>query len=363
MPRRALLLSGSLGLGHDAVAAACATSLADRGWQTRMLDSMALLGGAGGRAGDAAFRRLMKLPGVYDGLHYAHLRQASPMAHLADRLASAQVVPRLRAALATEPADLLLSVFATGASAAARLKAEDPQRLTAVLCTDTSAHALWVHEGTDLFLVTSNVAGAWVRRFWPRARVAVVPPPIRRDCYDPPAQEVVRAAYGVPPADPCVLLMSGGWGLGPLAEVASALAMAGVWVLAVAGHNAALATQLRTAAAQQRRIVPFGFTDHIPALMAAADLVITASGDTCYEARVVGRDLLILDVVPGHGRDNLAHQLELGQAEVTGVDPAAVTASALACLDRRGHPYAGYRPSPAEWESAFSAALAQIGLD
>ena len=58
----------------------------------------------------------------------------------------------------------------------------------------------------------------------------------------------------------------------------------------------------------------FGFTDRIPELMAAADLVITSSGDTCAEARAVGRPLLLLDLVPGHGRDNLQHELELGDA-------------------------------------------------
>ena len=51
--------------------------------------------------------------------------------------------------------------------------------------------------------------------------------------------------------------------------------------------------------------------------MAASDLVITSSGDTCTEARTVGRPLLLLDVVQGHGRDNLQHELELGDAAVS----------------------------------------------
>ena len=39
----ALLLSGSIGMGHDALAAACATALAARGFSTRTLDAMRLL--------------------------------------------------------------------------------------------------------------------------------------------------------------------------------------------------------------------------------------------------------------------------------------------------------------------------------
>lgn len=56
--------------------------------------------------------------------------------------------------------------------------------------------------------------------------------------------------------------------------------------------------------------------------MAAADLVVCLPGaTTCSEARVVGRPLLLLDVMPGHGHD------------------------------------------PPRWEPAYSAALERIGLD
>jgi len=58
--------------------------------------------------------------------------------------------------------------------------------------------------------------------------------------------------------------------------------------------------------------------------MAAADLVITSSGDTCSEARVIGRHLLLLDVVPGHGRENLQHELSRGSADVTSAEPNAL---------------------------------------
>ena len=73
--------------------------------------------------------------------------------------------------------------------------------------------------------------------------------------------------------------------------------------------------------------------------MAASDVVVALPGaTTCSEARVVGRQLLLLDVMPGHGRDNLLHELELGAAHVCGPVPAAVTSSALALLDDVPHP-------------------------
>jgi len=66
----ALLLSGSLGQGHDVMAAACADSLHDRGWTTSTVDAMALLGRRSGAVGEAVFRRLLALADVAaaDGL-------------------------------------------------------------------------------------------------------------------------------------------------------------------------------------------------------------------------------------------------------------------------------------------------------
>jgi UDP-N-acetylglucosamine:LPS N-acetylglucosamine transferase len=155
--------------------------------------------------------------------------------------------------------------------------------------------------------------------------------------------------------------MSGAWGLGPVAEAAAALADAGVHVLAVAGRNPKLEARLRAAAVSRPRLHPFGFTTEIPALMSAADLVVTASGDTCSEARVIGRDLLLLDVVPGHGRDNLQHELELGRARVSSGDPASVVRAVLGQL-----PTVTVDPVPTRgpqaWEAGFEVALARLGL-
>jgi UDP-N-acetylglucosamine:LPS N-acetylglucosamine transferase len=361
--RRAVLLTGSLGLGHEMMARCCAALLADRGWRTRNLDSMDLLGPRSGQVGERLFHRLVAVPGLYDGLHFAHLRTGSRLAGLMDRGASGRLVPALRAELAREAADLVLSVFATGALAAARLKAEAPARRTVVLCTDVAVHRLWVREGTDLFLVTSAAAAASVRRYLPRAVVAVVPPPVRAAFYDAPSQEQARAALGVPPGEPCVLVIDSGWGFGPVTASVAALAAAGVHVLAVAGRRRATERRLRELARDVPRIRPFGFTDRVPELMAAADLVVALPGaTTCSEARVVGRPLLLLDVMPGHGRDNLLHELELGGAGVCASTPAGVTASALALLrpTRRDVPRAA---PPARWEPAYAEALAQIGVD
>jgi UDP-N-acetylglucosamine:LPS N-acetylglucosamine transferase len=373
--RSALLLSGPLGLGHEMPARGFGDVLRRSGWRVRARDSMSLLGPAAGRTGLGVFGSLMRVPGVYDGLHFAELRTGSRVARLMERAAARRVVPALRADLDREPADLVLSVFATGALAAARLKAEAPELRTVrtvVYCPDVAAHKLWVHEGTDLFCVSSPAAAASVRRFRPGARVALVPPPVRAAFYDAPPRAEARQRLGVPGGARCALLIDSGWGLAPLPAAAERLAAAGVHVLAVAGRNEAAARQLRAVADRRPNVTAFGFTDQVPALMAASDLVVALPGAaTCAEARVVGRHLLLLDVMPGHGRDNLLHELEQGNAGVSGPGAAGIAASALAMLGE-GASAAG--PSPAgcasadvprapRWEPAFAAALEQVGFE
>jgi processive 1,2-diacylglycerol beta-glucosyltransferase len=359
--RQALLLSGSIGMGHDALAAACAVSLEARGYGTQTLDAMALLGRRGAWAGEAVFRTMLAVPGLFDAFHFAGLRTGSRLALLADAAASRRLVPRLRDYLDEHPAELAISVFSTAVSAVSRLAERYPAMSHVVFCTDVTPHRLWVHRNVDLYLVTSAVAQAAVRRFDPAARVLIVPAPVRPAFYRAPAQPAARSELAVPDEEPCVLLMSGAWGLGPVAAAAEALGNAGVHVLAVAGRNARLERRLTAVAARQPRVRAVGFTDLIPALMAAADLVITSSGDTCAEARVVGRPLLLLDVVPGHGRDNLQHELELGAAGVSSPDTADLVSCALAALGRVRPVTAGPASSPAAFEAALTAALATVG--
>jgi UDP-N-acetylglucosamine:LPS N-acetylglucosamine transferase len=323
---------------------------------------MRLLGPRGGAAGEAVFRALLALPGAYDAFHVAALRPGNRLALLADAGARRQLVPRLRDHLTARPPDLVISVFATGASAVSALAGDFPAASHVVLCSDVTPHRLWVHPNVDLYLVTSAAAEAAVRRYEPQARVQVISSPLRPGFTRPPSQERARAALGLPAQDRAVLLMSGAWGLGPVAETAAALAGAGVQVLAVAGRNARLESRLRAVAAHRPRLRVFGYTEQIPELMAAADLVITSSGDTCAEARAVGRPLLLLDVVPGHGRDNLQHELELGNAAVTSPRPPQVLACALAALDRAKPPSPPPRPGTG-WEESFWAALESIGLN
>ncbi len=358
MIKKALILSGSIGLGHEMIARALQENLSRSEWKAEVVDCMALLGPLAGKVGEWSFRALTSSGGAYDALHFAHLRTNSAIATAMDSMATSRLVPVVEEHIAKDPVGLVIGIFATGASVAAQLKGRDIKRIA--LCTDALVHSLWVKEGIDLYLVTSKAAAASVYRYQPNAKVALVPSPVRSRFWSAPSRERARDRLGVPQKARCVLVMGGGWGLGPLEETAAMLANAGIQVLVVAGRNASLERRLKALARRDPRVRAYGFAEDIEVMMAASDLVVTTPGaTTCSEARVVGRHLMLLDTVPGHGRENVQHELELGGADACDPVPARVVDCALAALARLEHETVdGTLPSFSEEQAFQGHALA-----
>jgi processive 1,2-diacylglycerol beta-glucosyltransferase len=97
--------------------------------------------------------------------------------------------------------------------------------------------------------------------------------------------------------------------------------------------------------------------------MSAADVVVTSPGDACREARVIGRSIMLLDVVPGHGRENLGHELEMGSAAVSSPEPVLLRRALDSFL---ADPERSKPPVPPERgvaERQFIEALRGIGMD
>ncbi len=358
--RRVLLVPGSSSTGRQAAATACTSTLEALGWTTYNLDATWLGSHGWGPAAEATVRRILTVPGLHDALHYAVLRTGNQLALQADAVTRLRLVPRLRDYLDRHPVELVISFSPAAASAVSTVAPRYPFMRHVVLCTDASPHRLWIHPRVDLYLVRSAAAEPAVHRFQPDARVVVIPPAVRVQFYRPPAQRTARIGLGVPESERCVLLAAGSRGEAALADIADALAAAELNVLAVAGYNSRLERKLRHVAERRRTVLVFGFTDRMPELMSAADLVITTPGGICSEARTVGRPLLLLDLVQGHGRDDLQYELELGDASVTSKRPADVVRSALACLERTKPAPAGPTRSLADWEGKLRIALETV---
>ncbi|MBN1672485.1 MAG: hypothetical protein JXR37_15700 [Kiritimatiellae bacterium] len=197
-----------------------------------------------------------------------------------------------------------------------RMRAELP--LFCVV-TDFAVHALWIVERVRRYYVASEEAKRHlVRNGLPVERVCVTGIPIDPVFARREQPRRARQRLGLAPELPTVLLLTGGFGVGPAVELIRSFAgMAQpCQLLAVAGSNQQLQRDAGKAARGIRiPIRVFGFVDNIHELMDAADLVVSKPGGlTSAEVLAKGRPLLIIDPIPGQEQRNGEHLLEAGAA-------------------------------------------------
>ena len=142
-------------------------------------------------------------------------------------------------------------------------------------------------------------------------------------------REEVRKAFGWPADAFVCLLAGGGGGMLPMEDILGSLCgnkYETIHVIAVAGHNERLRARLETLQngfAENKsdsvsRLAVLGFTDAMPQLMQAADVVITkAGGVSLAECLCCGANILIYHPLPGQEQGNTAFlQKEYGVAAV-----------------------------------------------
>ena len=96
--------------------------------------------------------------------------------------------------------------------------------------------------------------------------------------------------------------------MGKLKEVFTGLFRSSldIQLIAVCGNNKKLKVSLEAVASSSPgRAVVFGYTDEVPRLMAASDLLVTKPGGlTVSEAMTMGLPIAIISPIPGQERQN-----------------------------------------------------------
>ncbi len=183
----------------------------------------------------------------------------------------------------------------------------------ATVVTDlVSAHPFWFCPAVDLLIVPlREVAG--MARDWgvPAARIRRIGLPAN-PAFRPPApgeREALRRTLGWDPDRFTVLLTGGGNGSGGLHHLARQLSRCSrpLQLVAVAGRNRLLERRLRRLA--RRSPVPlhvYGFTDRMPELMRAADLLVCRAGPgTVTEALNTHLPMILYGYLPGQEEGNV----------------------------------------------------------
>jgi processive 1,2-diacylglycerol beta-glucosyltransferase len=186
---------------------------------------------------------------------------------------------------------------------------------TTSIVTDFEAHALWMTPSVDLYCVAAGHTRArLIARGATTEQVAVTGIPIASKFRTTPAGPQARRQLGLRNDLPVLLVLGGGFGWGPIAEILSGLdgLDQSFQTVVVCGRNQELRAKL---AVQDRRHPThlLGFASNMQELLAASSLVITKPGGlTTSEALAVGRPIMVINPIPGQEAANSDFLLEQG---------------------------------------------------
>ncbi|GAA2873156.1 galactosyldiacylglycerol synthase [Pseudonocardia halophobica] len=334
-PRRVLVLSAPVGEGHVAAARALAARMRELWPAAEVHEVESASGGRRGGVRDAVLRRsyaatMRWAPGLY-GLGYDLLVRHPRFAALCKRVAAARLGRSLAPLLREEHPDLVVSTYPmiSGGLAWLRRRGQLPARSVAVV-TDVAVHPFWVWADVDETWTLLPASRAQAAGLVPEAEVRVAPAAVDRR-FHPGDRAATRRALGLPEAAFVVLVTGGSLAFGGMEGVVDAVLAGGagegppVEAVVLCGRNERL--RVRLAARGAPGLSALGWTDRVPELITAADLVLTtAGGMIASESLAVGTPVLFANPVPGHGRAGARMTEEAGLALVC-PRPADVTAA------------------------------------
>lgn len=328
-----VVVSASIGAGHDGAAAEIARRLHLAGVPVRRVDYLDLLPEGWGRAIRQTYaRQLAYAPASWGWLLAAMGRPGAT--RRAAWLATRAAQRRLLAVAGPAPA-AVVSTYPLASQALGRLRRtrQLPAPAVAVL-TDPSVHPLCVAPGIDLHLAPNDEAAAVVRDLYglPAATNAPIVDPAFRPSRDAADVLAARRQHGLPPDARLALVVAGSWGVGDVDATVRDLAAATEAIpVVVCGQN----TALRYRMAATGRVIALGWVDDMPSLLRAADVAVqNAGGLTGLEALASGVPLISYRCLPGHGVANAAVLERIGLAAWPRT-PAGLAAALAAATGQR----------------------------
>ncbi|MGW3106108.1 glycosyltransferase [Streptomyces sp. NPDC001100] len=309
---RIVIVSASVGAGHDGAAAELERRLAAAGLAVDRLDLLDVLPARLGRlVRDGYHRMLVRTPWLYQRIYSSTERAGGggPVARALLRSAEGRLLRAL-------PADTgaVVSTYPGASRVLGSLRLAG--RLTVPVLTyltDFSVHPLWVADGVDVHLALHAVPAAQARAAG--AHDVRVCGPVADPRFHPvnaAERTAARTRFGLPANAPLALLVAGSWGVGPVRQVARELRDCGAAVpVVVCGRNEELAEQLRADGIEHVH----GWVDDMPGLMHAADVLVqNAGGLTSLEAFAAGLPVASYGCIPGHGLTNASALDQAGVA-------------------------------------------------
>lgn len=225
------------------------------------------------------------------------------------------------------PCDLFLSVHPIINTPILRTLGPDHKPYLVVITDMVSTHALWYNQSSTLTLSpTEEARNRGIDIGLDPEKIEVVGQPIADMFRRSTASKAdLREQLGWRKDLPVVLMVGGGEGMGPIEETIRAVDAANLdlAMAVIAGHNKTLRQRLESAGLQTPTTV-YGFVNNMPALMNAADIILTKAGPgTISEAFIAGLPIILYSHMPGQEDGNVDFVVNRG-AGVWAPDPTEV---------------------------------------
>lgn len=308
---RILIVTASVGSGHTQAALAIKQALKKEfGYQASVIDFLSGGGRYFGKVVKSTYLRALKMfPEIWDYVYrYSNEPRFGEPIKSVLQLASERYMTRI---IRRYSPDVLVFTHPFPCGAAAGLKRDGKTAVPLIgVITDYAVHRFWEYPEVDHYCVaTDELAAEVLAQGFSASSVSSVGIPIR---------DMIRTRTEAVSPFHSVLVMGGGMGMGPDAEMVRALAvMPEISVRAVCGKNAHLYQLLKSVAPRSSKFKIYGFTQKIPELMAEASLLVTKPGGlTASEALAAGLPMVLVDVFGGQEEDNAAFLVDNGVARM-----------------------------------------------
>lgn len=314
-----LVFSAAAGAGHVSAAEALVSELCSRGMVAQHEEVL--------RYTNPLFKRLYAdlylelvnrqpelLGWMYDALDKPWQYQKRRLA--LDRLNTGPLKRLLR----DSPPQLAICTHFLPAEILLHLRRKDGLRIPlGIVVTDLDAHALWLYREVEWYFVARDETKAHLAQLGiPGETIHVTGIPVHPLFAIPRPKRAARLALGLDPNLTTILVVAGGFGVGPVEAIVREVrgVQGAVQVVVVCGKNARLEKRLcgmPTGDGAPLHVV--GFTREMSEWMAAADLFVgKAGGLSSSEALARGLVLVIVNPIPGQEERNADHYLEEGVA-------------------------------------------------
>jgi UDP-N-acetylglucosamine:LPS N-acetylglucosamine transferase len=309
-PRRVLILSADVGEGHAAAARALARQLraAEQPTEVTVIDGLAAMGRVLKPVVEDGYRvQLRFIPWTYT-IVYGLLNHVRPVRAIATRLLCRFGSRPLARTIAEYEPDVVVSTYPAVTVVLARLR-----RVGEVTCptvatiTDLTGLFFWAQPGIDMHMVMYGESLSPVEQIAGRDSVRLVQPLISDEFLQERCPLQARRALGLPEEGRMVVVSGGGWGVGDVEGAVREFIRVpeASSIVCLAGRNDQLANKLRRTFASEPRVHVYGFTDKMPELLAAADVLVHSTGGvTCLEAMAAGTPVVSYGLPVGHARVN-----------------------------------------------------------